>query len=325
MDPTLVPMIAGGFVFALLVGGWFVLGKSPASEAEERLDELSGHRRKPGKLADSGTGPSLLKTPAVELGKSRAWFDRFLSIDGLNQLYEQADVGMPFPYFLGIAAALATAGAVIALALKLDVYVAPLCAAGLGVLPFFWLVLRKRKRIKKFTAQMPDALELVGRALRAGHSLASGLNIVADEMPAPISLEFSRVFEEQNLGVPIEESLRALAERVPTMDVRFFVTAVVIQRATGGDLAEVLDKIGRLIRERYQIMGAVQALTGEGRLSGAVLLAMPPALLAYIYMVNPEYANLLFTTAIGKKMLLVAGVLQILGAVAIKKIVTIKV
>ena len=140
--------------------------------------------------------------------------------------------------------------------------------------------MRKRKRVKQFVAQMPDALELVGRALRAGHSLASGFKVVADEMAPPIAVEFGRVYEEQNFGIPIEDALSGLAERIPTMDVRFFVTAVVIQRSTGGDLAEILDKIGRLIRERFQILGQVQALTGEGRLSGICLLALPPACLS---------------------------------------------
>ncbi len=144
-------------------------------------------------------------------------------------------------------------------------------------------------------------------------------------MAAPISTEFGRVYEEQNLGIPLEDALRGLAERVPTMDVRFFVTAVVIQRSTGGDLAEILDKIGHLVRERFQILGQVQALTGEGRLSGIVLLALPPALLAFIYMTNPNYASLLFTTSLGTKMLTIAVVMQVLGAVAIKKIITIKV
>jgi tight adherence protein B len=176
-----------------------------------------------------------------------------------------------------------------------------------------------------FTMQFPDALELVGRALRAGHGLSAGLHVVAVEMPAPMALEFGRVFEEQNLGIPLEDALRALADRVPTMDVRFFVTAVVIQRTTGGDLAEILDKIGHLIRERFQILGQVQALTGEGRVSGVVLMAMAPALLALCYMLNPPYTSLLFTHPVGKQMLMFAGIMQILGALAIKKIVAIKI
>src|SRR5439155_18616843 len=116
------------------------------------------------------------------------------------------------------------------------------------------------RRLNKFSAQLPDALELVGRALRAGHSLAAGMHVVAEEMPQPISDEFNRVYEEQNLGIAVEDSLKNMCERVPNLDLRFFVTSVLVQSQTGGDLSEILDKIGYVIRERYRILGQVQAL-----------------------------------------------------------------
>ena len=151
-----------------------------------------------------------------------------------------------------------------------------------------WLLFRRKRRMKKFAAQLPEALELIARALRAGHSLASGFSLVANEMSEPIGGEFSRTFEEQNLGKPLEEALNDLVKRVPNLDLKFFATAIILQRQTGGDLAEILDKIGYLIRERFKIWGQVQALTGEGRLSGIVLLALPPALFAVVYNMNPE-------------------------------------
>jgi tight adherence protein B len=162
-------------------------------------------------------------------------------------------------------------GIVVAVFFQLPFYLVPLGSGFLAALPFLWLLKRKHKRIKKFVDGMPEAVELIGRALRAGHGLASGLHLVSEEMQGPIAHEFNRVFEEQNLGIPIELSLRNMADRIPVMDVRFFVIAIVIQRATGGDLAEVLDKIGRLIRQRYELLGHVKALTAEGRLSGIVL------------------------------------------------------
>ena len=149
---------------------------------------------------------------------------------------------------------------------------------------------------RKFLDAMPEAVELISRALRAGHGLASGMHLVAEEMKGPIADEFGRVFEEQNLGIPLELALRGMADRIPAMDVRFFVIAVVIQRATGGDLAEVLDKIGRLIRQRFELQGHVRALTAEGRLSGVVLLALPPGLLAFLSFSNYNYISVLFTT-----------------------------
>jgi tight adherence protein B len=323
MSSSLVPVLIGVAVIVLVGGASLVLTGSRNTEVEDRLDALSG--RAASKHQGAETANSLLRAPSIELGKSGRWLERFLSVEGLSRFYEQADAGISFNIFVLICAGLTVAGAVVAFVLRLPPLSMPLCGLSLGVTPVFWLLMRRGQRIKKFMAQMPDAMELVGRALRAGHGLASGLRVVAEEMPPPISQEFGQIFEEQNLGIPIEDALRGLSERVPTMDVRFFVTAVVIQRTTGGDLAEVLDKISRLIRERFQILGQVKALTGEGRISGAVLLAMPPALMAFVYMTNPGYISLLWTTDVGKKMLIGTAILQLIGAAAIKKIVNIKV
>ncbi len=154
---------------------------------------------------------------------------------------------------------------------------------------------------------------------------ASGMGLVAEEMKGPVAVEFNRVYEEQNLGVPIEIALRNMADRIPVMDVRFFVIAVIVQRATGGDLAEVLDKIGRLIRQRFELHGHVKALTAEGRISGLVLLALPPVLLLFQSFTNYDYVRVLFDTPIGVKMMTGTAVAQLIGAWVIKKIIAIKV
>jgi tight adherence protein B len=148
---------------------------------------------------------------------------------------------------------------------------------------------------------------------------------VAQEMSDPIGSEFNRTFEEQNLGKALDEALGDLTKRVPNLDLKFFATAIILQRQTGGDLAEILDKIGYLIRERFKIWGQVQALTGEGRLSVIVLLALPPALFAVVYRMNPDYLMLLFTDELGKKMLVAGVVSQLFGALMIRKIVNIRV
>jgi tight adherence protein B len=142
---------------------------------------------------------------------------------------------------------------------------------------------------------------------------------------APAGEEFSRVYEEQNLGIPLEEALENMAVRVPNLDLRFFATAVVIQRQSGGDLAEILDKIGHLVRERFKLFGQIQALTGEGRLSGIVLLALPPVLFVTMYRLNPGYVMMLFDDPMGKQMLAAAIVLQAVGALVIRKIINIRV
>jgi tight adherence protein B len=172
---------------------------------------------------------------------------------------------------------------------------------------------------------LPEAMEMLSRALRSGQSMGFGFSMVANELGLPISKEFNRVFEEQNLGIPMDQSLRDMTERIPNLDLKFFVTAVILQRQTGGDLAEILDKIGELIRDRFRIWGQVQALTGEGRLSGIVLLALPFALFFAVYALNPKYLMVLFTDPLGTKMLLAAVVMQLLGALVIRKIINIKV
>jgi tight adherence protein B len=144
-------------------------------------------------------------------------------------------------------------------------------------------------------------------------------------MPPPISLEFQRTYEEQNFGVPLDDAMKNLGERVPNVDLHFFITAVAIQRQTGGDLAEILDKLGYVIRERFKIFGQVAALTGEGRLSGWILSGLPFMLFFVLLKLNPTYVMLLFEDPMGRKMLMVTGFLQVLGALAIRKIVNIRV
>jgi tight adherence protein B len=321
--PALVPVVVGVAVIALFALVALALTKTSNAVAEERLDGLSGKAR-----AKKGGDPNagmLLRPPAIDLNSAAAWAKLLPNVENLNKLYEQADVNLPFNRFMAIAGVLGVVGAALPIAFKLHPVFVPAFAAGMGGLPFLWLLRRKKARVRKFLDAMPEAVELISRALRAGHGLASGMKLVSEEMKGPIADEFGRVFEEQNLGIPIELSLRGMAERVPAMDVRFFVIAVVIQRATGGDLAEVLDKIGKLIRQRFELFGHVKALTAEGRLSGIVLLALPPGLLAFLSMSNYGYISPLFNSPVGNKMLMITAGLQVLGAWMIKKIVSIKV
>src|SRR4051812_3766837 len=320
-ESMLIPIFAGVAVLTLIGGVGLVMSRSNGSLAEQRLDGLTG---KPKPKDDPSTG-LLLRPSAIDMGKEQFWARLLPDPENLNKLYEQADVSMPFRRFMAIAAGLALSGGVLAVVLRLPLILVPLASIFMGVLPFFWLVRRKKKRIRKFLDAMPEAVELISRALRAGHGLASGMHLVAEEMKGPIAHEFGRVFEEQNLGIPLELALRGMADRIPVMDVRFFVIAVVIQRATGGDLAEVLDKIGKLIRQRFELFGHVKSLTAEGRLSGIVLLALPPGLLTFLSFSNYGYVSVLFTTSIGTKMLVITAGLQLLGALMIKKIVAIKV
>lgn len=323
MDDMFLSMMIGVAVIVMVGGIGLVMSGSFSKLAEQRLEGLTGvgGKRSREELARG----ILLRPSAINLATGSIWAKLVPNPENLNLLYEQADVNLTFNSFMALVVGLGVVGILFGLFFQLPLYAVPVAAGFLGALPFLWLLKRKQKRIKKFVQAMPEAVELISRALRAGHGLASGLHLVAEEMRGPIADEFNRVFEEQNLGIPIELSLRNMADRIPVMDVRFFVIAIIIQRATGGDLAEVLDKIGRLIRQRYELLGHVKALTAEGRLSGIVLLALPPALLAFLSFSNYGYISPLFTTSVGTKMLVVTGVLQLLGAWMINKIVAIKV
>ena len=320
------PIVICVFVFfgvAALVGAVaFILRGDKEAEVEERLSALTSGGKKRGKV-DAAQYQELLRTMRGEGTNS---FERFVSkYLNLRLLFEQANVSLSVANFLTICGGMAIVGLLLPSIGGLSIALAPVMSAFLAILPVVWLLFKRKQRLKKFAAQLPEALELIARALRAGHSLAAGFSLVAQEMSDPIAGEFSRTFEEQNLGKPLEEALEDLTKRVPNLDLKFFSTAIILQRQTGGDLAEILDKIGYLIRERFKIWGQVQALTGEGRLSGIVLLALPPVLFAVVYRMNPDYLMLLFTDDLGKKMLVGGVVSQLLGALMIRKIVNIRV
>ncbi len=243
----------------------------------------------------------------------------------LPMFFRQADSPIKIEHFLGVCGGTAALGAVATIIARAPGPLIPIGAIFGFFMPFMWLLMRRRSRFRRFEKQLPDALELMARALRSGHSLSSGLNVVASEMPAPISSEFRTAYDEQNLGIPIDAALRNMLGRIPNVDLKFFVTAVAIQRQAGGDLAEILNKISYLVRERFKILGQVKALTGEGRISGIVLMALPVALFFAVYYINPDYVMILFTHPTGQKMMYAAIFMQVIGALVIKKIVDIKV
>ena len=211
------------------------------------------------------------------------------------------------------------------LLLKLSTWVIIAIPVSIIVLPIFVIKFLAKRRMNTLVNQLPDVFELITQALRAGHSLASGIQLVGQQLPDPAGTEFARIFYEQNLGIKIEEALTNFADRTDQLDVRFFVTAVLIQRQTGGDLAEVLDKIGSVIRDRIQILGQVKALTAEGRMSGWVLSIMPFFVFFLAWVMNPDYAGILLYEQRGHYLLGGALFFEIIGMLMIKKIINIKV
>ena len=195
---------------------------------------------------------------------------------------------------------------------------------GLGIQP---MVLKHKRtgRIYKFEEHFPEALDLLSRAVRAGHAFSAGMKMVADEIDDPVGPEFRKAFDEQNYGLPLKESLNSMAERMPLLDVKFFATAVLIQRETGGNLAEILDNLAGVVRERFKIRRQVRVHTAHGRFTGYVLMALPAFLAVALMFINPEHMNLLFEERIGQLMILACIVMQAIGFIWIKQIVKIEV
>lgn len=323
MDPIMMISIAAFLGAAALAASVFMMLKDMGpSKIEDRLEVLAGT-----KMPETEATRSLMKQDFINVGKGAAGaLGRFAKDWGSwGTFLEQADSPINFQTFAIISAGIAIVTSVICGLLFVPAPLVPVFALATGSLPLLWLTLRRKQRFAKFGKQLPDALSLIARALRSGHSLNAGLSMVAEEMPEPIGLEFQIAYEEQNLGIPIETALKNMMKRVPNLDLKFFVTAVSIQRQTGGDLGEIIDKICEVVRERFKILGLVKALTGEGRLSGAVLMAMPIVIFGAAFMLNRDYAMTLFTHELGKKMIAFGVVMQVVGGVVIKRIIDIKV
>jgi tight adherence protein B len=197
---------------------------------------------------------------------------------------------------------------------------------GLGAAIPFVVLLRKRAvRIRRFEEQFPEALDTLSRAIKAGHAFTTAMGMVADEGQDPIGPEFRKTFDEQNFGLPLKDALNNLAMRVGLLDVRFFVTAVLIQRETGGNLSEILENLAYVVRERFKILRQVRVYTAHGRMTGYVLMALPAFLAIALKFINPEHMDLLFTNHYGRLMLCGVVVMQTIGYLWIRKIVTIEV
>jgi tight adherence protein B len=202
-----------------------------------------------------------------------------------------------------------------------------LALAGLAaaIIPIAYIIIKRRRRLRAFEERFPEALDLLGRAVRAGHPFTAGLEMVSRESPEPVSGEFRKTFEEQNFGLPLRDALINMAERIPLVDVRFFVTALLVQKETGGNLAEILDELARVIRERFRIYREVQIKTAQGRLTAMILIAMPFGMLMVLEVINPGYIRVLFDDPWGPPVLAIAAAMQVIGSIFLWRIVRIQV
>ena len=244
----------------------------------------------------------------------------------LRVLHRQADCRIPLGSFVLATPVLGVVGLISAMWVLHFPFVLALVPAALSAaVPSGYLYWLKVQRMKQFEQQLPEALELVSRALKAGHAFSVGLKLVWEESADPIGLEFRRVFEEVSMGVALPQALQNITERLDSVDLRFFVTSVLVQRETGGNLAEIIDGLAGLIRKRFELQMKIRALSAEGRFSGIILFCLPIALAILLYQLNPEYMGLLFTDPIGQTLLMVGSSLMVTGAFVMKRLVTIKV
>lgn len=324
MNTGLLLFVVLGFVaVVLLLEGAYVLwndNKSPeVRRIEQRLRAISAGGHDPGDI-------KLLKervlsdTPALH---------RFLiqlpQLHQLDRLLIQAGSHNTVAHVLAISLLAGLAGLVAAMLLKGGWFMALPLALALAFAPPVRLILQRRRRLRLMEAQLPDALDLIARALRAGHSFLSALGMVGEEAQEPTAGEFKTVFDEISFGISTEHALNDLAERVPVPDLRYFVMAVLIQRETGGNLAELLDNLARLIRERFKLLGKVRVLAAEGKLSAWILTALPFCVAGAVQVLNPKYLSVLFTDPMGIRMVIGALVMMAIGIFAMWRIIEIRV
>ena len=198
-------------------------------------------------------------------------------------------------------------------------------ALAAGLIPYAYLYFLRSRRFNRFEELLPDTIDLMTRALRAGHTITSGIEMVSQEVPEPVASEFRRVFEEQNFGLPLREAMLNLARRIPLPDVSFLVTAILVQKETGGNLAEILDKTTFVIRERFRLRGQLRIYTAQGRLTGWILVALPFFLFGVLSFLNPEYELILIRDPEGQKLVYVGLVMMVVGVLVIRKVIDIKV
>jgi tight adherence protein B len=261
-------------------------------------------------------GPLPLVDRMVSQTRAGSWLSRLVERSGVKTT-ASAVVSISF----GI-------GAIVALATMLLAShpLAPFAAGLAGaLLPIAWLLHKRSARLKKFEEMFPEALDLLSRAIRAGHAFQTAMGMVADELPEPVGPEFKKGFDQQNFGLPLRDALNEMSERVPLLDVRFFVTAVLIQRDTGGNLAEILDNLAHVVRERFKIRRQIRVHTAHGRFTGYVLLALPAALGVALSFINPDHMNLLFKERMGQMMIVGAIVMQTVGFIWIRQVIKIEV
>ena len=293
-------------------------------ERKRQKDVLGQLRKFERGLVQVGSDTTgILRRAVQESDTMAAIAARVPTVADLQMKLQQAAVNMTVGGFLTTMVGTSVALGLVTFIITRNMIFAIILAAIGAWAPYLWLKRRRNRRMGAFEAGLPEAIDLLGRAIRAGHPLSSGLKMVADETQEPIAGEFQRTFEEHRFGVPFDDAIQDLADRVDIVDVRILVTAILIQREVGGNLAEVLDNLASVIRARFTIRRQLRVYTAQGRMSGYVLAALPIVVGTIIYLLNPEYGSLMFTRPLGRFFLGMAAVMQIIGYLWIRKIINI--
>jgi tight adherence protein B len=322
----LLPFIVFLFVTGLIVGGYLAAvpgGTAGSRDLQQRLREVSTPSPSSG---ESGVSEESILKRVLE--GPLPMLDRLVSQGAgsrLGLLIEQSGVRTT-----GSAIVIFSIGLAVGLGLLTFLFVPqPLAAPVVALLgafaPFGWLKHKRSARLKKFEEQFPEALDVLSRAIRAGHAFQTALGMCADEMPGPVGPEMKKTFDQQNYGLPLKDALNDLAQRINIIDVRFFVTAVMIQRDTGGNLSEILDNLAHVVRERFKILRQVRVHTAHGRFTSYVLLSLPAFLAVALSILNPDHMAPMFRERMGQMMLMGAMVLQAFGYLWIKQVIKIEV
>lgn len=306
-------------VAAILVFVWISVGRDKDQEVVRRRLESVQRAEKRGEVSLS------LKLVKDEMMSSVPVLHRIMMrwswAGKLREMLVQAGMETKPAKFLLINATLALAAFVICGYFYPHLAVQVLAAAAMALAPYLFVLWKRQRRIRLFEERFPEALDLLGRAVRAGHAFTTGLEMIAKEASEPVASEFRKTFEEQNFGIPLRDALLNMSERIHSIDAKFFVTALLIQKETGGNLAEILDGLSQVIRDRFRIFRDVRTKTAQGRLTAGILIALPPVMMLVLGTLNPSYMKLLFTDPKGPIVLLTAGTLQIIGSAVIWKII----
>ena len=310
-----------------LVVWWICSNAFRHSDLDKLKSRLIGTSKTKAAKSSAGAGGSLIHTEEKNVLLATKFLRRFQLQSKLQEMIEQA--GMKWSTqrlvntsLLAVVAVWAIAWVLLPAELHRFSYLPALLA---GALPVLYVLRKRRARMRRFEELFPDSLEFVSRSMRAGHAFSVSLEMIHREFQEPLSGEFRRTFEEHNLGLPLDVALQKLAKRVPSLDVHFFVSAVLLQKRTGGNLAEILDKLAYVIRERFKLRGRIRAISAHGRMTGIALSCIPIGVAVLMFYTNPDYVKFFFTDDTGNIMMACALGLQVVGYLIMKKIVNIEV